>query len=68
LGRPYAFIVVSLLILLFGIGTCVEAPKDIYPCIDIPVVTIVWSYSGLPPQDMEGCIVTICERAVDNGQ
>src|SRR6201996_2793907 len=64
LRRPYTFVVVSLLMLLFGIGTCVEAPKDIYPYIDIPVVTIVWSYTGLPPQEMEGRVVTICERAM----
>jgi multidrug efflux pump subunit AcrB len=50
--------------LLLGIGTTVEAPKDIYPYINIPVVTIVWSYTGLPPQDMEGRIVTVCERAL----
>jgi multidrug efflux pump subunit AcrB len=64
LRRPYTFVVLSLLILLLGIGTSIEAPKDIYPYIDIPVVTIVWSYSGLPPQEMEGRIVTICERAL----
>jgi multidrug efflux pump subunit AcrB len=50
--------------LLFGIATSIESPKDIYPYIDIPVVTIVWSYAGLPPQEMEGRIVTICERAL----
>jgi multidrug efflux pump subunit AcrB len=64
LRRPYTFVVFSLLILLLGIATCIEAPKDIYPYINIPVVTIVWSYSGLPPQDMEGRIVTVCERAL----
>ena len=64
LRRPYTFVVVSMLMLLFGIGTCVEAPKDIYPYINIPVVTIVWSYNGLPPEEMEGRIVTICERAL----
>ncbi|WP_419806377.1 efflux RND transporter permease subunit [Terriglobus sp.] len=64
LRRPYTFVVFSLLMLLLGIGTAVTAPKDIYPYINIPVVTIVWSYSGLPPQDMEGRIVTVCERAL----
>lgn len=64
LRRPYTFVVLSLLILLLGIGTSIEAPKDVYPYIDIPVVTIVWSYSGLPPQEMEGRIVSICERAL----
>ena len=64
LRRPYTFVVFSLLMLLLGIGTCITAPKDIYPYIDIPVVTIVWSYGGLPPQEMEGRIVTVCERAL----
>jgi multidrug efflux pump subunit AcrB len=64
LRRPYTFVVFSLLMLLLGIATCIEAPKDIYPYINIPVVTIVWSYTGLPPQDMEGRIVTVCERAL----
>ena len=64
LRRPYTFVVVSLLMLLLGIGTAVEAPKDIYPYINIPVVTIVWSYGGLPPAEMEGRIVTVCERAL----
>ena len=64
LRRPYTFVVFSLLMMLLGIGTAIQAPKDIYPYINIPVVTIVWSYSGLPPQDMEGRIVTVCERAL----
>src|ERR1700734_170084 len=64
LRRPYTFVVFSLLMLLLGVATAVEAPKDIYPYINIPVVTIVWSYTGLPPQDMEGRIVTVCERAL----
>ena len=40
LRRPYTFVVVSVLMLLLGIGTCIEAPKDIYPYIDIPAVTM----------------------------
>lgn len=64
LRRPYTFVVLSILLMLAGIGTAIQAPKDIYPYIDIPVVTVVWSYSGLPPEDMEGRIVTVCERAL----
>ena len=64
LRRPYTFVVVSILILLLGIGSAVTAPKDIFPYIDIPVVTIVWTYTGLPPNEMEGRIVTVCERAL----
>ncbi len=64
LRRPYTFVVVSILLFLLGIGSAVVAPKDIFPYIDIPVVTIVWTYNGLPPSEMEGRIVTICERAL----
>ncbi len=64
LRRPYTFVVVSILLFLLGIGSAVVAPKDIFPYIDIPVVTIVWTYNGLPPNEMEGRIVTICERAL----
>jgi multidrug efflux pump subunit AcrB len=64
LRRPYTFVVVSLLILLLGIGAAVETPKDIFPYIDIPVVTIVWTYGGLTPNEMEGRVVTVCERAL----
>ena len=64
LRRPYTFVVVSLLLFVLGIGSAVEAPKDIFPYIDIPVVTIVWSYTGLTPTEMEGRIVTVCERAL----
>jgi multidrug efflux pump subunit AcrB len=64
LRRPYTFVVLSLLIFLLGIGSAVEAPKDIFPYINIPVVTIVWTYAGLTPTEMEGRIVTVCERAL----
>jgi CzcA family heavy metal efflux pump len=64
LRRPYTFVVLSLLIFVLGIGSAVTTPKDIFPYIDIPVVTVVWSYPGLTPSEMEGRIVTICERAL----
>jgi CzcA family heavy metal efflux pump len=64
LRRPYTFVVVSLLIFLLGLGSAIETPKDIFPYINIPVVTIVWTYSGLTPPEMEGRIVTVCERAL----
>jgi CzcA family heavy metal efflux pump len=64
LRRPYTFVVLSLLIALLGIGSAIETPKDIFPYINIPVVTIVWTYSGLTPAEMEGRVVTVCERAL----
>ncbi len=64
LRRPYTFVVVSILLLLLGAGSAAVAPKDIFPYIDIPVVTIVWTYAGLTPNEMEGRVVTVCERAL----
>jgi CzcA family heavy metal efflux pump len=64
LRRPYTFVVVSMLIALLGIGSAIETPKDIFPYINIPVVTIVWTYAGLTPAEMDGRVVTVCERAL----
>src|SRR5438270_6340273 len=64
LRRPYTFVVFSVLVLILGCLTAIVTPKDIFPYIDIPVVSIVWTYAGLPPDDMEKRVVTICERAM----
>ncbi len=64
LRRPYTFVVLSLLIAVLGIGSAIETPKDIFPYINIPVVTVVWNYTGLTPTEMAGRIVTVCERAL----
>ncbi len=64
LRRPYTFVVVCMLIAFLGIGSAIETPKDIFPYINIPVVTIVWTYAGLTPTEMEGRVVTVCERAL----
>jgi CzcA family heavy metal efflux pump len=64
LRRPYTFVVLSLLIAVLGIGAAVETPKDIFPYINIPVVTVIWTYSGLTPTEMQGRVVTVCERAL----
>jgi multidrug efflux pump subunit AcrB len=64
LQRPYTFVVMSLLIAILGIGAIFTTPVDIFPAIDIPVVSVIWSYTGLVPEDMEKRIVLICERAM----
>ncbi len=64
LRRPYTFVVFSVLVLILGCITAIVTPKDIFPYIDIPVVSIVWTYNGLTPDDMEKRVVTICERAM----
>src|ERR1700741_304840 len=64
LKRPYTFVVVALLIAILGVAAIITMPVDIFPYIDIPVVSIVWSYGGLTPQEMEGRMVTIFERSL----
>jgi CzcA family heavy metal efflux pump len=63
LRRPYTVAVMSLLILVMGILSLSRMIVDIFPVIDIPVVIVVWSYPGLPPEDMERRVVLIAERA-----
>jgi multidrug efflux pump subunit AcrB len=64
LRRPYTFIVMALLILIFGIGSALRTPIDIFPSINIPVISVVFSYTGLSPDDMSGRIVTFYERSL----
>jgi multidrug efflux pump subunit AcrB len=63
LRRPYTFVVLAMLIVLFGVVEILRMPTDIYPEINIPVVAAVWSYNGLEPREMEGRITTQFERA-----
>ncbi len=64
LRRPYTFVVMALLILIFGIMSIFRTPTDIFPNINIPVISVVFSYNGLSPDAMAGRIVTYYERAV----
>jgi multidrug efflux pump subunit AcrB len=61
LNRPYTFIVASILILIFGFTSIATTPTDIFPNIDIPQVTVIWTYSGLPVKEMEQRITTFSE-------
>ena len=64
LRRPYTFVVFALLILILGIFSIESMPTDIFPNINIPIVTVVWGYSGLSPEQMSNRIVTVSERAM----
>jgi len=64
LRRPYTFVVVAILILLLGILSVERTPKDIFPNIDIPVISVVWSYQGLSAEQMSDRIITNNERAM----
>lgn len=66
LRRPYTFTVMSLVILILGALSAWRMPKDIFPPVDIPVVNVVWTYSGLAPSEMEGQITTFSEYAISN--
>jgi len=58
LRRPYTFVVMALLIMIFGLAAALRTPTDIFPSINIPVISVVFSYNGLSPDDMAGRIVT----------
>ncbi|MBS1119861.1 MAG: transporter [Deltaproteobacteria bacterium] len=62
LRRPYTFVVMALVIAFGGVMSIRKAPTDIFPPIDIPVISVIWNYSGLPPEEMEKRIVNNFER------
>jgi multidrug efflux pump subunit AcrB len=64
LRRPYTFVVMALVIVIMFFVTVARTPVDIFPNIDIPVVSVVWYYSGMAPQDMADRIVANSERGI----
>jgi CzcA family heavy metal efflux pump len=64
LSRPYTFVVLALLLLIIGPLAALRTPTDIFPDIRIPVIGVVWQYTGLPPDQMSGRITTPFERAL----
>ena len=64
LRRPYTFIVMALVIIILTPLTILRTPTDIFPEIDIPVVSVVWFYTGMSPQDMADRIVANSERGI----
>ncbi|MEO6909773.1 MAG: efflux RND transporter permease subunit, partial [Edaphobacter sp.] len=72
LNRPYTFIVLAILILIAAPVVILRTPTDIFPNIDIPVISISWSYTGLNPEELEGRVTTPFEKSlttlVDNIQ
>jgi multidrug efflux pump subunit AcrB len=64
LRRPYTFVIVGLLILIAGLTAIVTTPIDILPQINIPIVSVIWTYNGLDADNMSKRIVGICERAM----
>jgi len=72
LNRPYTFIVLALLILLLSPAVILRTPTDIFPNINIPVISVAWTYTGLNPEDIETRLTTPYEKVlttlVDNIQ
>jgi multidrug efflux pump subunit AcrB len=64
LRRPYTFVVLALVILIVGPLAALRTPVDIFPDIRIPVIAIIWQYTGLPPANMAGRITTQSQRAL----
>ncbi len=64
LRRPYTFIVLSLMLFILAPVVISRTPTDIFPNIDIPVVSVIWQYSGLSAKDLSERIVYINERSL----
>jgi len=62
LQRPYTFIVLAIAIAIFGTLAALRMPTDIFPAIRLPVISVIWTYNGMPPADMSSRIITYYER------
>src|SRR3984885_3867227 len=72
LSRPYTFVVLALMVLVMSVVAISRTPTDIFPNINIPVIAVDWTYTGLNPEELEGRLTSVYERvltvAVDNIQ
>src|ERR1700739_580987 len=64
LRRPYTFVVLALLILIVGPLAALRTPTDIFPDIRIPVIAVIWQYTGLSPDQMAGRVSSPFQRAL----
>ncbi len=64
LDRPYTFVVMAILILILGIGSIRTTPIDIFPDIDIPVISVIWTYTGMPAEEFEKRLTTYSEYSL----
>ena len=64
LRRPYTFVVLAIVILILGPLAILRTPTDVFPTINIPVVSIIWNYTGLNPTEMANRIVSVTERTL----
>src|SRR5437660_2211368 len=70
LRRPYTFVVMSIAIVLLGLFAILKMPTDIFPEVDIPVISVIWRYDGMPADEMESRIIRnyegICTTTVND--
>src|SRR5271165_2146167 len=66
LSKPYTFVVMAMLIVIFGVTAALKTPIDIFPTIGIPVVAVVWTYDGLPADDMSKRVIYYYERTLSS--
>jgi multidrug efflux pump subunit AcrB len=66
LSRPYTFVVMAIMMVIFGVGAWIKTPTDIFPDIGIPVVAVVWTYNGEPPAEMSQRIIYYYERTLSS--
>jgi multidrug efflux pump subunit AcrB len=64
LRRPYTFIVLAIFILIAGVLSILRSPKDIFPSINIPVISVIWTYTGMEPTDVTDHLTTPYERVL----
>src|ERR1700745_4010858 len=64
LRRPYTFIVLAIFILIAGVLSILSTPKDMFPAINIPVISVIWNYTGTGPQDINDHLTTPYERVL----
>src|ERR1700735_1818813 len=64
LSRPYTFVVAAMLIFIVGVLAALLSPVDIFPNINIPIIAVAWQYTGMPPDQMAGRMITPFEKAL----
>src|SRR5260221_10084134 len=64
LRRPYTFIVLAIFILIAGVLSILSTPKDIFPSINIPVISVIWTFTGMAPEEVEQHITSPYERVL----
>jgi len=63
---PHTFYVMAIAILFLGISAAITSPKDIFPAINIPVVTVIWQYTGLTPEETDQRLTTYSQYAISS--